>query len=182
MKYGAPYMMIKLHPEELDLVLSQTTSKDLKLERGTTSGKDIRESSISWIDDQHLKDFFFLMCHKINLESSWNLQILGMDKLQYTTYEKPGDYYGWHVDQREPSDYGVRKISMTLFLSDPEEYDGGELELELGSPDLDKRTIIFKEEKGVAIFFQSDVWHRVLPVKTGSRKSLVAWFRGCPYI
>jgi len=174
--------MLKLDPEELDLVLSRTCSKNLKLEQGTTGGKDVRKSHIAWVDDQYLKDFFFALCHRVNVETSWNLQILGMENLQYTTYKNPGDHYGWHVDQRSPDDLGIRKISMTLFLSDPEEYDGGELELEIGSPDLEKRTESFKMEKGVAIFFQSDVWHRVCPVTTGSRKSLVAWFRGSPYV
>ena len=182
MKYGEPYVMMELEPEELNLVLTKISSSNLKVERGSAHRSTMRESSISWVEDQQLNDLFFCLCHKVNIEALWNLQILGMENFQYTTYDKPGDHYGWHVDQGSPDGFGIRKISMSLFLSDPEEYEGGELELELYPPSHEKRSLTFKEKKGVALFFQSDVWHRVRPIKSGSRKSLVAWFRGCPYV
>ena len=182
MRYGEPYVMMELEPEELNLVLTKVSSSNLKVERGSAHRSTIRESSISWVEDQQLNDLFFCLCHKVNIEALWNLQILGMENFQYTTYDKPGDHYGWHVDQGSPDGFGIRKISMSLFLSDPEEYEGGELELEVYPPSHEKRSLTFKEKKGVALFFQSDVWHRVCPIKSGSRKSLVAWFRGCPYV
>jgi PKHD-type hydroxylase len=75
----------------------------------------------------------------------------------------------------------VRKISMTLFMNDPSEYEGGEFDLEIYKPETDCRYETFKLKRGSAIFFQSDVWHRVRPVKSGVRKSIVAWFYGPPY-
>ena len=182
MRYGEPYVMMELEPEELNLVLSKLSSKSFKVERGSSHLNNIRESNISWIQDQQLRDLFFSLCHRVNVEAHWNLQILDVEDFQYTTYDKPGDHYGWHVDQRSPDGMGIRKISMSLFLSDPEEYVGGELELELYPPSYKERSLSFKEKKGVALFFQSDLWHRVCPIKSGSRKSLVAWFRGCPYV
>ena len=166
----------------MNLVLSKISPSNFKVTKGSAHHNSIRKSTISWIEDQQLKDLFFSLCHKVNVEGFWNLQILGVEDLQYTIYDKPGDNYGWHVDQHSPNKFGIRKISMSLFLSDPEEYDGGELELELYPPSYRDRSLSFKEKKGVALFFQSDVWHRVCPVTTGSRKSLVAWFRGSPYV
>jgi PKHD-type hydroxylase len=67
-------------------------------------------------------------------------------------------------------------------LSDPSEYEGGELDLEFGKPNDKPRYTSFKLPKGGLVFFQSDVWHRVCPITSGVRKSLVAWFSGPPYI
>ena len=81
----------------------------------------------------------------------------------------------------------VRKVSMTLNLTDPKEYEGGELELEIDSPNednwqSDSRSVQLKGPKNSAVFFLSDTYHRILPIQSGTRKSLVAWFIGNPYI
>jgi len=73
----------------------------------------------------------------------------------------------------------VRKISMTMFLND--QYEGGEFDLEIYKPETDPRYATFKLKSGSAIFFQSDQWHRVRPIISGTRESLVAWFYGPPY-
>ena len=94
---------------------------------------------------------------------------------QYTEYPE-GGFYNWHVDndvncQHEPP---VRKISMTLLLNDPSEFEGGHLELM--SPGK------FGELKqGHAICFASFLNHRVQPVTKGVRQSLVVWFGGKPF-
>jgi PKHD-type hydroxylase len=67
----------------------------------------------------------------------------------------------------------VRKISMTLLLSDPKDFEGGELEL----IDDKKRPNL---KRGYAIFFASFIRHRVKPIIKGNRKSLVMWFGGPP--
>ena len=68
----------------------------------------------------------------------------------------------------------VRKISMTLLLSDPSEFKGGELQF------MDKTKEIKDLKQGQAIFFASFLRHRVAPVKKGVRRSLVMWFGGPP--
>jgi len=94
------------------------------------------------------------------------------EQAQYTEYPK-GGFYEWHVDtdlvmaQMPP----VRKISMTLLLSDPQDFEGGELEL----IDDKKRPNL---KRGYALFFASFIRHRVKPVTKGNRKSLVMWFGG----
>ena len=68
---------------------------------------------------------------------------------------------------------------MPLFLN--EDYEGGEFDLEIYKPETDPRYKTFKSKAGSAIFFQSDQWHRVRPIISGTRESLVAWFYGPPY-
>ena len=53
---------------------------------------------------------------------------------------------------------------------------------ELYGPSQKERSVKFKESKGTVMFFPSDTWHKVNPVKSGVRKSLVTWFGGSPYV
>ena len=96
------------------------------------------------------------------------------EQAQYTEYLK-GGFYDWHMDSSiEMSAMPtVRKISMTLLLSDPKDFKGGELEII-----KEGRKINLK--RGYAIFFASFLSHRVKPVLKGNRKSLVMWFGGPP--
>jgi hypothetical protein len=77
----------------------------------------------------------------------------------------------------------TRKISLTLTLSDPKEYEGGDLQFKLRNTEKDKITFIKEtREKGTLVFFPSFVWHRVTPVTSGTRYSLVLWSAGKPFI
>jgi PKHD-type hydroxylase len=67
----------------------------------------------------------------------------------------------------------VRKISMTCLLSHESEFQGGELQIE-----KDQNKVKLKQ--GHAIFFASFIRHRVAPITSGIRKSLVMWFGGPP--
>ena len=70
---------------------------------------------------------------------------------------------------------------MTIWLNDPDEYEGGELDIEYQGPREDIRYDSLKLPKGSIVIFPSDKWHRVRPVTFGVRKSLVTWFRGPPF-
>ena len=67
---------------------------------------------------------------------------------------------------------------MSLFMNNPDEYEGGELDLELFDPEKKPRYETFKLKKGSTIFFQFDMRLRVRPDNSGVRKSLVAWYSG----
>ena len=97
------------------------------------------------------------------------------EQAQYTEYPE-GGFYDWHMDSdvnmtHEPP---VRKISMTLLLNDPSEFEGGDLEV-IGPGKFAKL------KQGHAIIFASFLNHRVNPVKRGVRQSLVCWFGGKPF-
>ena len=66
-----------------------------------------------------------------------------------------------------------RKLSVVVQLSDPEEYEGGELKLHTSYD-----PIIIKKERGMIVSFPSYTLHEVAPVTKGERYSLVAWVHG----
>ena len=105
-----------------------------------------------------------------------------MESIQLTHYFEH-DFYDWHVDTlpkpmiNNDVSYN-RKISATVWLNDPEEYEGGEFDIEIKGPREDIRYDTLKLPKGSIVIFPSDRWHRVRPVTSGVRKSLVLWFQG----
>jgi PKHD-type hydroxylase len=156
--------------------------------------KNARRCEQSWIDvdksiGKKIYDYIFPFINSYNLnESKWNLNITGLESMQLTLYSQ-GDYSNWHRDQSNiprvlsytNNQEVCRKISVSIMLSDPEEYGGGEIDIETKSPLDDIRYETFKLPKRSIIVFQSDVWHRVRPITFGLRKSLVGWFFGPPY-
>ena len=101
--------------------------------------------------------------------------IEGYENFQYTRYRK-GEFYDWHIDAGDLSTEYERKISATIILSDPKEYEGGEFQCVIGGRVDEPMTV--KPKKGDAIFFASWMPHRVTPVTKGVRKSLVCWVMG----
>jgi PKHD-type hydroxylase len=87
---------------------------------------------------------------------------------------EPGMNYGWHVDEALfPSNPPMRSdLSCTVFLSPREDYDGGELVIELG-----QQTLSFKGEAGDAILYPSTTIHQVTPVTRGARLVAITWLQ-----
>lgn len=151
------------------------------LEKAGTYGgnsREIRNSHVSFIfPNEHTHWIFARMTDLIN---NMNEQYFGFDLhaleqgLQFTHYVAPDEHYTWHVDRGRQS--GVRKLSVSIQLSDPEEYEGGELELSFGP-----EPITMQKQKGMAVLFPSYTMHRVKPVTKGERFSLVAWVSGPPF-
>lgn len=96
-----------------------------------------------------------------------------MARTTVVRYE-PGMTYGWHVDEALfPSTPPMRSdLSCTLFLSHPDEYDGGELTIQLGAQELS-----YKLEPGSAILYPSTTIHRVSPVTRGVRVAAITWLQ-----
>ena len=95
--------------------------------------------------------------------------------IQYSVYtEQEQGYYDWHVDM---GPHHARKLSLVCHLSDPSEYEGGELQINSSGRIIDT-------EKGIGnvIIFPSYLLHRVTPVTRGVRKTLVLWVKGPPLI
>ena len=92
---------------------------------------------------------------------------------QFTNYEAPSGKYGKHVDRGINTP--VRKLSMSIQLTDPKEYEGGELKLYDGE---DNQANVMDKTQGTLILFPSYVLHEVMPVTKGERNSLVTWVTG----
>ena len=145
---------------------------------GTDTSK--RVTTISWIPFSQLPEMYKTIENQLSIV---NLNHFGFDGVrltepaQFTEYPK-GGFYDWHMDLNAFGQDGqnpIRKISMTLLLSDPKDFTGGDLMFsEMG----DNKPLPLKQ--GQAIFFASFLRHKVAPVKKGIRRSMVMWFGGPP--
>lgn len=96
-----------------------------------------------------------------------------IESLQFTEYgENYNGFYKKHIDSLYESS-SSRKLSFTLQLCDPDDYDGGNLLLHTG-----KDVIDLPKNKGSISFFPSWALHEVQPVIKGTRYSLVGWLAG----
>jgi PKHD-type hydroxylase len=146
----------------------------------TTAGynSDVRRAKVSHYDHTS-HAWLYKVVSDVGLEMNvkhFRFDITGVMDLQYLEYhaEDLGCYIG-HMDLL--ASYPVRKLSMSIQLSEPGEYDGGELEVVLS----DKTTIIAPKVAGDAMMFPSFILHRVKPVTRGVRKAIVCWFVGPEY-
>ena len=105
---------------------------------------------------------------KFNLTGCYEPIQLGIYK------EEDRGHYSWHTDSANTDNNTPRKLSMSLILSDPSEYEGGQLQLKTVNDNI----ITVECPKGRAWFFPSYTIHRVTPVTKGIRRSLVLWIGG----
>ena len=144
--------------------------------KGTTRSKsDVRESKISWLYSSDEMEWAFRRVTDMVLdlnERFFNFDIFGLNEgFQFTNYKAPSNKYGKHVDRS--SDFIVRKLSISIQLTDPKEYEGGELYLY-----EDDQGVLMDKKQGTLIMFPSYVLHEVKPVTKGERNSLVTWVTG----
>ena len=143
-----------------------------------------RKSKIIWLpvndETRFLYNKVVEYAKKANAEM-WKFSITGIqDNLQVSEYVgsthiDEGGHYDWHMDIGPIG--STRKLSMSVQLTDENAYEGGDLEF------MVHRSIIkAPREKGTAIFFPSFLTHRVKKVTAGTRRSLVFWFHGPPYV
>jgi PKHD-type hydroxylase len=142
--------------------------------------KSIRSSSVKWIPKdkewEWLYDKLIAMITEAN-NAVWNFDLYTiLDDIQYTEYHASNDgHYNWHQDIG-PGALSTRKVSITVQLSAPDEYEGGDLEYLRGSsPEQAPRG------KGVVFIFPSFMMHRVTPITKGVRRSFVLWVGGGHY-
>jgi len=154
--------------------------------------KKKRNSDIVWMSDRWIYKEIQPYIHQANQSAGWNFNWDHSEPCQFTKYKK-GQHYDWHCDSWDkaynrpdnPTHGKIRKLSVTVTLSDPKDYKGGELEFDFRNMDPDKKPNIKKcieiLPKGSLVVFPSFVWHRVCPVKSGERNSLVIWNLGYPF-
>ena len=151
--------------------------------------KKTRYSMVSWIDDPWIYHQIHPFVRVANENAGWNYQWDFSEACQFTKYGL-NQHYNWHCDmmqnpyQEGPAKGHIRKLSLTLSLSDANDYKGGELEFDFKNVESKKcKPVICHEikSKGSIVVFPSYVWHRVRPVTEGTRYSLVNWNLGWPY-
>lgn len=164
---------------ELDAIIR--IGQQIEEQRGGTNGNDglnIRDSFVSWLFPNEVTSWVFERLQTVVTgmnDAFYRFDLDGFFQgLQFTKYSAPGQHYTWHIDRG--STVGVRKLSLSLQLSDPNEYEGGDLQFKFGE---DEQTA--SRERGMMTIFPSWTLHRVTPVTKGTRYSLVAWVSGPPF-
>jgi len=182
---------------ERDLTENFDESMSDSILYGRSSNKNKRNSQNTWIPTSHwVAGFLWHYVQRANRENFlYDLRNIDGESLQYTRYEA-GQFYGWHNDaglaiQYKPQSVGssseglandfvnenielVRKLSFSLQLSDPDDYEGGNVQI------MDESGIshFVPRKKGAIVLFDSRAQHRVLKVTKGTRKSIVGWTVG----
>jgi PKHD-type hydroxylase len=167
--------------EECDLIIktlednyiqSNTTIKNLELNNDirktkafSLNGKVEIESEI----ERRIKEvanMFNNKYYQFDLDGS-------TDKIQYLDYTK-GGHYDWHPDVGTES-FSRRKLTAVVQLTNPKDYEGGELEFF----NFEKDDAL--KQQGTIIIFSAFTYHKVNPIISGKRNSLVTWFNGEPF-
>lgn len=172
-----------LTDEELDEI-EKYFEETSTLVPGTTMKEKInptwRKSKIQFYridqDNQWIFNKLRNLAEHINTEF-FQYDLVGFDYLQYTVYDEVGSNYDFHMDMildnGDTDEFEkLRKLSFTIVLNDVSEFTGGDLEFR------DSRDRIIEQKRGRAIAFPSWMLHRVTPIKSGIRKSLVFWVVG----
>lgn len=165
--------------EELDQIVEY--AKTLPTQDGQISQNKnitgIRSSQIAWISNNQeagwIYDRLAFVARQIN-SKFYDFDLYGfLEDLQFTIYkESTEDHYTWHIDMADEAP-AARKLSLVLQLSDPSEYEGGELQTMSGP-----NHCAVDRQKGLIAAFPSYMLHRVTPVTKGTRYSLVVWICG----
>ena len=202
MAFQTVWFQTGLPEEVVDIIERDLTAQyeakmaDSRL-HGDALNKDKRNSMNAWVPTQHwVGGFIWHYIERANRENFlYDLTCVDGESIQFTRYQE-GQYYGWHNDtglatHYKPVSIGnrtdgraqdfmnentelVRKLSFALQLSDPDDYEGGNVQFldEGGS------SYIAPRQRGCIMLFDSRTQHRVLKVTKGIRKSLVGWVVG----
>jgi PKHD-type hydroxylase len=154
----------------------------LEMNRAQTGGVgenclDHRRSFTSWItSNQHTAWIYQKLTNLVleNNEKFFNFDLTMIENLQFTYYNSNEQgCYKAHVDPNVWQLPHNRKLSLVMQLSDPSEYEGGDLLLHTAH-----NPIVINKQKGMLVMFPSYTLHEVTPVTKGERYSLVAWVHG----
>ena len=136
---------------------------------------EIRDSNISWLYPSDDLEWAYRRLTDVIMDLNskyFKFDLFGFTEgFQFTHYKEPYGKYKKHVDRGK--NHSIRKLSMSVQLSDPEDYVGGDFMLYEG-----EEPTILPKEQGKLILFPSYVLHEVKPVTKGERYSLVTWITG----
>jgi len=136
---------------------------------------NIRKTEISWLSKNNDSSWFIetIMEKVSDLNNNYyHYDLTYYEDIQYTLYNKFGSKYDYHADLGFGVSNNIRKLSVVVFLSDNNEYTGGKFYYNSGTE------IEIEQKKRRLIIFPSYLLHKVTPIKSGTRRSLVTWVNG----
>jgi PKHD-type hydroxylase len=167
-----------LTKEECEIIIDYANKKNKQIAGigDNAIDKKTRKNKVVWFGekDASLAWLYKKIAGFVSNENTkhYKFDLYGLtEDLQFTIYDTIDDHYKWHYDSGGAS---VRKLSLSIQLSNPKDYEGCELEFietENGNKDLLK-------PQGTIILFPSYLAHRVTPLTSGTRYSLVTWIGG----
>lgn len=163
-------------PEECNEIIK--LGKTYKQNYGITESDNAlkyRNSRIAWMSIDEKTAYLYKKIHEATVAANtlFEYDLSYIEDIQFTEY-KEGEFYGVHKDMGF-SDSFSRKLSFVMQLTDPTEYEGGELILYDTNI---KDPFIVPKEKGTIVMFPSYILHEVKPITKGIRNSLVTWIHG----
>lgn len=165
----------ELSDETCDYIIS--LAQNIEPEKGVVGAgaliEEQRDSSVRWISDNFIRNAIFGFGHQAN-QSAWDMQIDCISAIQFTEYTKE-QYYEWHMDTNK-LESEMRKVSIIVQLTDPDNYEGGDFQFRHYGGDIEDVPAL--RQRGTVIVFPSWLEHRVTPVTKGKRQTLVAWMSG----
>jgi PKHD-type hydroxylase len=141
----------------------------------------VRKSINKWIILENETNWLFKKIiteiHRVNQEN-FNYILKFVENLQLTEYNQDQQgFYSKHIDcgMNDNIEYyvDIRKLSFSIQLSDPKDYEGGELIIY-----NENKKALMPKERGTIIFFSSNLLHEVTPVTKGTRNSIISWVQG----
>ena len=140
---------------------------------GAYQVSDLRHSTIRIVENNPANQWVLIRLRDLigRVNQRYRFDLRGfIDPVQLAQYGV-SDYFDWHIDLGLGRS-SMRKLSITVQLADPANYEGGELQFH-GLANVQQ-----PKSQGTAIVFPSFLPHRVTPVTRGTRYSLVAWASG----
>tara|TARA_E500000318_G_scaffold103902_1_gene109416 strand:- start:397 stop:963 length:567 start_codon:yes stop_codon:yes gene_type:complete len=139
---------------------------------------NLRDSDVVFMNQPWIKHIVTPYINQANIAAGWNFQLDGPETPQFTIYNK-NQFYDWHSDSfEEPENGFIRKLSMSLILSDKKDYSGGQFMFNIQHKPVECKEV---REQGSIVVFPSHQEHMVKPVTKGTRYSLVVWQQGRPF-
>lgn len=170
-------------PAELDVIErhgDSLSSAHAELAVRAPAYDGIRVTQVSWFARSAQTESIYARMEEAVLALNaryFRFDLSSLVPFQYAVYRGcEGGHFDWHKDYgRDPNAPQVepRKLTVSLQLSDPTQYEGCELQVRGGH-----RIDVAPKERGIIVAFPANLLHRVTPITSGVRKSLVAWAAG----
>jgi PKHD-type hydroxylase len=176
----------KTYEKSLNVKVNELSNEDYSALVGDIDSpiEKIRKCYISWIrtDNNDVTSFISVGLRKIveNVNTMiWNIKLDGewQSDIQFTKYIGKGDHYDWHKDYYEGEELNdgvtLRRISVVYCLSKKTDYSGGQFQIKTSNAGI----YTTKFDYGDFIVFPSTTLHRVKPLSSGTRITMVGWYR-----
>jgi PKHD-type hydroxylase len=177
------YQLNYFTPAECDEIIAlglELETQAGNLGTGRTVDNQVRQSTVSFFRPSDTRTEWIF--NRINVavdnfnRQFWNFDLKFVECLQFARYDQPGDFYCSHMDMFYDQ-LEIRKLSISVQLSDAREYQGSDLRMLRYGQEYD----CAPRDRGSIIVFPSYQVHEVTPLIAGSRYSMVAWVVGPPF-